>query len=192
MPARLGRAWRSSGWRLAGLMLAALIAGVWLKAIAECLLAGVAIALAIGLYRLVRFARLLDAPRRIPAADGSGIWDALQNLVRRRQRNVAEEKRRLVRLLHEFRDAAAALPDAVIALDRGQRIEWFNKATRGLLGLKYPQDIGAHLTNLVRAPRFAEWLSEGAVEPLSDFASPADANLRLSLRLIRYDGDRAL
>ena len=192
MPARLGRAWRSSGWRLAGLMLAALIAGAWLRAIPACLLAAAVIALVIGLYRLARFARLLGARQRMPAADGSGIWDELQNLVRRRQHGVAQEKRRLVRLLHAFRDAAAALPDAVVALDRGQRIEWFNKATRELLGLKYPQDIGAHLTNLVRAPRFAEWLAEGASEPLLDFASPVDESLRLSLRLIRYADDRAL
>ena len=192
MPARMNRAWRSSGGRLGGLMLAALIVGVWLRAIPECLLAGAAIALGVGIYRLARFARLFGARQRMPLADGGGIWDALQNLARRRQRDSAQDKRRLVHLLRAFRDAAAALPDAVIALDREQRIEWFNKATRGMLGLKYPQDIGAHLTNLVRAPRFAQWLAEGAAEPLSDFASPADENLRLSLRLIRYTDDRAL
>ena len=99
---------------------------------------------------------------------------------------------RLLRLLRAFRDAAAALPDAVVALDPDQRIQWFNAATGRLLGLRYPQDVGAHLTNLVRAPRFAEWLRDGARESLTDLPSPADANLRLSTRLIRYADQRAL
>jgi two-component system phosphate regulon sensor histidine kinase PhoR len=60
-----------------------------------------------------------------------------------------------------------------------------------LLGLKYPHDIGAHLTNLLRSPRVAEWLAD-ASEPLADLPSPADESRRLSLRLIRYADDRAL
>jgi two-component system phosphate regulon sensor histidine kinase PhoR len=192
MPARLARAWRSSAWRLAVPALAALAIGAWLHAIAPSLLAVAAAALGFAAYKLARLGRLLASRRRLPPADGSGIWDEIQNLVRRRQRAAAHDKRRLVGLLRAFRDAAAALPDAVVALDREQRIEWFNAAAEGLLGLKYPQDVGGHLTNLVRAPRFAEWLRAENAEPLVDLASPADENLRLSLRLIRYADDRAL
>jgi two-component system phosphate regulon sensor histidine kinase PhoR len=53
--------------------------------------------------------------------------------------------------LRAFRDAAAALPDAVVALDEDGRIDWFNAAANDLLGLKYPHDIGAHLTNACSA-----------------------------------------
>ncbi len=189
---RLDRALRRSAWRFAGLFAAALAAGLWLHALAESLLVAVGIALAIGAYRLNRFALLLGGRRRMPAAENRDIWGELQNLVRQRQRVSTEDRRRLVALLRAFRDAAAALPDAVIALDREQRIEWFNKATGRMLGLRYPQDLGAHLTNLVRAPRFSEWLAEDDAEPLLDFPSPLDASLRLGLRQIRYAGDRSL
>ncbi len=192
MPSRLARAWRFSAWRLAVPVLIALAVGVWLRALPQCLLLVAVAALAFVIFKLVRLGRLLTSRRHLPAADGNGVWDEIQNLVRRRQITATQDKRRLVGLLRAFRDAAAALPDAVVALDREQRIQWFNAAAGHLLGLKYPQDIGGHLTNLVRAPRFAEWLHAENAEPLVDLASPADENLRLSLRLIRYADERSL
>jgi two-component system phosphate regulon sensor histidine kinase PhoR len=192
MPSRLGRAWRSTLWRLAALAAVALALGWWLHAVPQSLLVVIAGGFAFGVFRFARLGRFLTRPQWLPPAEGSGIWDEMQNLLRRRQRAAFEDKRRLVRLLRSFRDAAAALPDAVVALDREQRIQWFNAAASHLLGLKYPQDIGGHLTNLVRAPRFAEWLHRETADPLNDLAAPADENLRLNLRLIRYAGDQAL
>lgn len=192
MSARLSRAWRSSLWRLAALLLVALALGGWLRAIPQALLIALAAGFVYGLFRLARLCRLLSGPQHVPAADGSGLWDELQNLLRRRQRGAFEEKRRFVHLLREFRNAAAALPDAVVVLDQERRIRWFNTAASVLLGLKYPQDIGGPLTNLVRAPRFAEWLRAEPNEPLLDLAAPVDENLRLNLRLIRYADEQFL
>lgn len=192
MPSRLNRAWRSSGWRFVALIALALALGAWLHAFPQILLALAAGVIAFWIFKLTRLGRLLTSRQHLPASDGNGIWDEIQNLVRRRQRTAREDKRRLLRQLRAFRDAAAAMPDAVVALDLDRRIEWFNTAAGGLLGLKYPQDIGGHLTNLVRAPRFAEWLRSDAAEPLTDLASPTNESVRLSLRLIRYADDRAL
>lgn len=192
MPSRLGRAWRSSLWRLAAVLLVALAIGGWLRAIPQALLIALAACSAYGLFRLARLCRILTDARHVPAAEGSGLWDEMQNLLRRRQRDAFEEKRRLVHLLREFRNAAAALPDAVVVLDRERRILWFNTAANTLLGLKYPQDIGGPLTNLVRAPRFVEWLRAEPTEPLLDLAAPSDENLRLNLRLIRYADEQSL
>lgn len=192
MSSRLNRAWHSTAWQLGLLGLAALVLGAITGAWFGCLLAAVLLALGYGLHRIVRLARDLADGRHLHAPAGNGIFDELQAMLSARQRTARGEKRRLLRLLHAFRDAAAALPDAVIALDPDERIEWFNAATARLLGLRYPQDVGAHLTNLVRAPRFAEWLRDGAAESLTDLPSPADSNLRLSVRLIRYADQRAL
>jgi two-component system phosphate regulon sensor histidine kinase PhoR len=144
------------------------------------------------LLRIARLARALADRRHMQAPAGSGILDEIEAMLLVRRRTARAEKQRLLHLLRAFRDAAAALPDAVIALDADERIQWFNSATGRLLGLRYPEDVGAHLTNLVRAPRFAEWLRDGAGEPLSDLPSPADPNLRLSARLIRYADQRSL
>ncbi len=189
---RLLRAWRSSLWRLAAVLAVALAVGIPLNAVPLTLALALGACFGWYLYRLARLYRLLGGPRRVPAADGSGLWDEIQNLLRRRQRAAFEDKRRLVRLLREFRNAAAAMPDAVVVLDREHRIRWFNTAAGTLLGLKYPSDIDGPLTNLVRAPRFAEWLHADSVEPLADLAAPVDENVRLNLRLIRYADEQSL
>ena len=192
MPSRLGRAWRHSLWRLVPAALIALGIGAWLHALGVALLLFLLGVLAFGVSGLARLGRLLDSRRRMPTARGDGIWAEIHNLMYRRQRAAVDGKHRLTGALRAFRDAAAALPDAVVALDREWRIQWFNKAAGHLLGLNYPQDIGGALTNLVRAPRFAEWLRADSTEALTDFASPVNDNLRLSLRLIHYVGDRSL
>ncbi|WP_425479841.1 phosphate regulon sensor histidine kinase PhoR [Dokdonella fugitiva] len=192
MMRRLRRAWRAGAWRLAALFAIALAIGLASHAPIACLLAASALALGYNLLRLARFARVLATQRLVPAANGSGVWGVIADTIRERQRLALAGKRRMLRRLHDFRDAAAALPDAVVALDREQRIEWFNAAAANLLGLEYPRDLGAHLHDLVRAPRFAEWLHGEAGDPLADLPSPVDAERHLSLRLIRRAEDRSL
>jgi len=192
MRSALIRAARTSAWRLLALLAAATAAGLVFGHLPLFLLAAMSLALAWTLIRLARFAREVVGHRHVRPSDGNGWWDVLQNAVRRRQQRARIDKRRLVHRLRAFRDAAEALPDAVLALDRDRRIEWFNSSAHTLLGLRYPQDIGSHLTDLVRSPQFAQWLREGAAEPLTEFPSPANGELRLSLRMIRYAEQRAL
>jgi two-component system phosphate regulon sensor histidine kinase PhoR len=191
MTSRLARSRRavltSAGFAFA----VALAVGWWLHAIAACLLAVAAACLAWGAYRVARFARWLESGSRRPDA-ASGFWSDLEELVARRRRAAFAERRQLVGLLRSFRDAAAALPDAIVALDAEHRIQWFNAAARTLLGLAYPDDVGGHVTNLLRAPRIVEWLRGGGLDPLADVASPGNENVRLNLKLVRYADDRRL
>ncbi|HEY3520524.1 MAG TPA: PAS domain-containing protein, partial [Rhodanobacteraceae bacterium] len=46
----------------------------------------------------------------------------------------ASHARRLARQLRALRDAAGALPDAVLLLDAAERIRWCNRAAQRLLG----------------------------------------------------------
>ena len=192
MSSRFARAWRNGIWRLALAVAVAIAVGWWLHAIAACVLVVAVVALLLGALRMRALGRWLESGRRQPDATGSGLWAEMQYLVARRRQAAFSEKRHLVRLLRAFRDAAAALPDAVVALDDDHRIQWFHAAARNLLGLKYPQDVGGHVTNLLRAPRIVDWLRGGGIDPLNDLPSPGDEALRLNLRLIRYAGDRSL
>jgi len=192
MSGRFARAWRNGLWQLAIATLIALAVGWWLHAIAACLLVVAVVALAVGALRTRRLGRWIESGLRTPDATGAGLWAEMQYLIARRRQGSFVEKRHLVSLLRAFRDAAAALPDAVIALDDDHRIQWFNAAARDLLGLKYPEDVGGHVTNLLRAPRIVDWLRGGGQDPLNDQPSPGDEAVRLNLRLIRYAGDRCL
>lgn len=192
MSSRLARAWRLAFWQLAASLAAALVVGWWLHVIVPCVLVAALVWLGVGVHRLIRFGAWLESGRRTPPAHGSGVWAEMQVIVAQRRGASFAEKRNLVGLLRAFRDAASALPDAVVALDGGHRIQWFNAAAHALLGLTYPQDVGGHVTNLLRAPRIVDWLKSGSTEPLIDIASPGDENVRLNLRLIPYADDRFL
>jgi len=85
MPSRLGRAWRSTLWRLAALAAVALALGWWLHAVPQSLLVVIAGGFAVGVFRFARLGRFLTRPQWLPPAEGSGIWDEIQNLLRRRR-----------------------------------------------------------------------------------------------------------
>src|SRR5690606_36919180 len=56
-----------------------------------------------------------------------------------------------------------------------------------LLGLDYPRDKGASLVKRLQPLPISHWLSAGRhAEPIVDAASPADPDIRISLRLIPY------
>lgn len=189
MNARLDRVWQQLVIRLVLIVLLGLIAG----AIAGQVWAGIALALAALLgYTLLKLYRLhawLLSQRHFPPEEQHGLWYELHALLRRRGRNVRHRQRRLAELLEQFREAAQAMPDAIVYLDRDQRILWFNRSSTGLLGLSQPRDIGVGITHLLRSPRVVDWLAAGACEPLFDVPAPDDEQRRLGFRLIRY-GDR--
>ncbi len=130
----------------------------------------------------------LTARQRFAPSAGSSVWHELDRLLYRSQNEMRARKRRLVDMLRAYRAAAAALPDAIVVVERNsQRIQWFNEAATRLLGLQYPADIGAAISERLQPLPVAHWLASGRyAEPLLDTPSPAHPDLRLSLRLIPY------
>ncbi|GAB2504837.1 phosphate regulon sensor histidine kinase PhoR [Arenimonas alkanexedens] len=146
-------------------------------------------------WRLYRVLRFLDWRKQLRTVDGQGLWAALETLIHRRQTENRSRGRRLVRLLRAYRQAATAMPDGALIIQRRDgRLVWFNKTARHLVGLNYPQSLDSSL--LDRFPDHAgvrEWLAAGQTdEPLLDLASPADPMLRISLRLIPYSATQWL
>jgi two-component system, OmpR family, phosphate regulon sensor histidine kinase PhoR len=130
----------------------------------------------------------LTSRRRLPPPRGVGVWNELDRLLNRGQADMRERKRRLVEMLRAYRAVAAALPDAVVVLERdSQRVQWFNQAATRLLGLHYPDDMEAPLGDRLKPLPIARWLASGrSAEPILDAPSPLDPGTRLHLRLIPY------
>ena len=118
---------------------------------------------ALQLRQLLRLQRWL-ASRRMHAPESEGAWQPIFDSLERRRKADRRRRRRLLEALDAFRDAARALPDGIIAIDDTDTIHWFNKSAKRLLGLRYPTDVGNHLTHLVRSPRFVQWLGEGRLD----------------------------
>ena len=185
-------AWRAGLWRLLGLVAAAIAIGAWFGQPAVAALVVVAVWTALMLHRLYRLCRTLDSRALLRPTPGRDPWSRITQNLAQRQRASRRTRRRLIEQLRSFRDAAAALPDGVVALDPERRIVWFNAAARDLLGLDPRHDSGAEITHLLRAPRVVQWFAEGAEAPLTDVASPVDDHVRLSLRSIPYADARSL
>jgi len=187
-------AWRQSLLRLVVLYSLAVLIGWYSGQMAWVLLAATALVAARGYWRLFRILRFLDWRKQLQTVHGQGLWAALETLIYRRQTETRARARRLVGLLRAYRQAATAMPEGALIVDRrDHHLIWFNKSARRLLGLVYPHSLGASLTDVLGDEAVAHWLrAEDTEEPLTDVASPIDPQLRLSLRLLRYSADQWL
>lgn len=188
MPQDIRSAWFKTLGQLAAILLAAVLLG-WLVGQVWPVVTVAALGVVAWHYwRLRKVLLRLTARQRLEPVRGNGVWNELDRLLYRGQAEMRTRKRRLLAMLRAYRAAAAALPDAVVVVDRNsQRVQWFNKAATTLLGLQYPADIGAPVGERLQPLPMSHWLAAGRnADPLHDAASPVDPQLRLNLRLIPY------
>lgn len=106
---------------------------------------------------------------------------------------MSTSRSRLLAQLRTLRDAAGALPDAVVLLDREDYVRWFNQAAQRLLGLEYPRDRGALLSERLDSESISAWLAAGGKDELDEVPAPADPRVHLDFSLIPLaDGQRLL
>ncbi|MGH8373521.1 MAG: phosphate regulon sensor histidine kinase PhoR [Gammaproteobacteria bacterium] len=182
----MGHGWRQSLLGYAGLLLIALmIAGhfgyPWLG-----LFCATFIYLVWHLVNLYRLERWLRKGRQFNTPESIGVWgDVFQYFYRLRRRD-RERKRRMARLLREFRDSTGAMPDGVVVLNRLGEIRWFNRAAARLLDLRVPQDVGQRIANLIRHPDFIRYVKRGDYEEAVEISSELGGDLRLTLQIVPY------
>ena len=181
--------WRAEFFWLALLAFAGLFFGktTGLYVIGACL--AVLAYLIRQLYHINRITLWLRAGGKIP--QGSGIWEEIYYLIYRLRRRNKSRKKRLVEMLERFRTATAALPDATVVLGPRDEIDWFNEAAGRLLGLR-KGDIGQQISNLLRAPKFAEFLRARNYAATVGIASPVVEKGQLEIRVVPYGKDMRL
>ena len=184
-------AWQVSIGRFAVLVAGALLVGWALDAPLPALLValfGYSVWSLVSLYRMQRWLR---SRRRAPPPEDWGVWSDVSEFVFRKLERERSRKRRLVALLRAFREAAAALPDGVVVLNRARGVLWFNEAAGRLLGLALPRDRGTPIEPFLPA-QAVDWLRAQPAEPLLDVPSRRSESVRLSLRHIAYARDQTL
>lgn len=87
----------------------------------------------------------------------SGLWADISLQTQRIAKRNLVQNQRLQDVLNRIQDSTAALPDAVIMVDRNGNLEWWNKTAERFLGLRSPEDVNQPITNLIRSPEFANY-----------------------------------
>ena len=123
--------------------------------------------------------------------DFGGVLDELAFKIYRIRIRSRKRKKKLTELLRRWQDSAAALPDAAVVLDKDNIIVWFNSTASSMLNLK-PADTGQHIGNLLREPRFIEYLHHAGFDEQLEITSPHHDNKNFNIRLAPYGSGQRL
>ena len=171
--------------RLAGLAGLGLAAGAAAGVPALGALAGAA---GFAGWHLAQWRRLRRRAAAAPLPRGlAPVWrDYAAGRARRRRRLLAWARGRR-HLQRQFDALAAALPDAAVVVTPELRLEWFNPAAAGLLGLR-GADRGGFLAHVVRIPELVRYLrGEDFSLPL-ELETFAGAPHPVSVRVTAFGG----
>ena len=117
--------------------------------------------------------------------DRKGIWADIYYHLWKIKKTEKKRKKKLSRMIDQFRTSTNALPDAAVVLGEYAEIEWTNKAAREVLGLKR-SDKGQRIPNLIRAPQFVQFLKAQDYQQKICIASPVNDSIILQISIVPY------
>ncbi len=169
----------------------ALVGGVYGSATAGGLVALTGV-IVYWLYQMRRVQRWLESPDKAPP-DIYGVWGTLLSHIYSNQRSSREIQQRLQSNVEYLQNSFASMRDGVVMVNAHGAIKWFNKAVEPLLGLRFPQDVGQTLTNLVRSPQFNQYFIKGDFSRPLQYTSQAENPLHLQVEITHFgEGERLL
>jgi two-component system phosphate regulon sensor histidine kinase PhoR len=186
---------RQGSWRgelLGGFAVVAictLLGGLFQQAVLGFALANVGILLYWS-WHLRMVQRWLDRPLEDPPT-GRGVWGHLLDSIFRLQRQNREAQSRLESALDYLQDSLASMRDGGIIVNNRGGIAWANASADYLLGIRFPEDRGQSLLNLVRMPEFQSYYeSEDFTHPLR-VTNVSEDERSLQFEITRFGaGDR--
>jgi len=124
------------------------------------LLAAVTALLAWHFWNLLRLSWWLWVDRSMTPPPGRGSWEPLLYGLHQMQLRNKKRRKELGNLIKRFRSGAESLPDAVVLTTEEGTIFWCNGLAQQLLGLRWPDDNGQNILNLLRYPEFTRYLTD--------------------------------
>ncbi len=186
------QAWLSEILLLGGLVLAALLLAAFFGYFGWFMFAALLGFSARHLVQLYRLERWLRVGRVRNPPESWGIWGDVFEHYYRLQRRYYKRKKRLARVIREFRESTAAMPDGTLVLNSEFRIVWFNEAARETLRLSSSRDLGQPIASLLRSPRFKVYLEARDFSQPVQMPSPVDDSRALAARVIPYGAEQYL
>lgn len=182
--------WKSELYRLLLWLGAALVVGWLLDLIPWALALAACGFCARSIYHLHVLQRWLSQSDSSEPPEAGGLWGEVMDSLYRLQQKDRRERVRLRALISYLRESFMSLPYGAVMIDPDGNIEWSNKAAESLLGLRFPEDTGQQILNLVRVPEFVAYFEgEDYSRPL-ELVSPYRGNSYLQFH-ITFFGKRS-
>ena len=125
-----------------------------------------------------------DRKEELP--DAKGYWGEIFNELYLLEKQKKKQQKLLSTALSRFKKAAEALPDGVVILSQHNVIEWVNPTATLQLGIKYPQDSGQKINNLIRHPSFHNYLEKNSFSKTMTFPAPNNIDNTLTMQIIPF------
>ncbi len=135
---------------------------------------------------LIRLNTWLWTNKTLYPPQSRGIWRGVFDGIYKIQKNNRARRKELGRMLKRFRDGAESIPDAVVVLGKYGEIAWSNKLAQHILGVRWPDDSGVKIDNLIRHPSFVRAYSEKHIEEPLFIPSPINDERIIEIRIVPY------
>lgn len=187
--------WQKEIKRLLVMLLVVAVIGELLGQLAPTLVLALVIYCSYNLFQLRRMYQWLAQDpsfNKLAPPESIGLWGDIFDGIYRLQKQERKASAYLEGIINKAQESSAALEMAVIVIDRHNNLDWWNHASEGMLGLKYPQDKNLAVTNLIRNPSFAEYFNtENYDEPLK-INAPGDNSKVLEFQIALFGAHERL
>lgn len=151
--------WKRLALELLCCCLPALILGLIYGYLPWFLLAAVTLLLGWHFRNLLRLSWWLWVDRSMTPPPGQGSWEPLLYGLHQMQLRNKKRRKELGNLIKRFRSGVESLPDALVMMTEEGAIFGCNGLAQQLLGLRWPDDNGQNILNLLRYPEFSRYLA---------------------------------
>jgi len=179
-------------YRLSALLTVSAIVGWLFDYVLLAMLASSVFLLVWHYHHLFKLINWLWQSKALSPPQASGVWGYLYDGLYRQVKQHRNKQKQLNEKIRRFRDGAEALPDAALMLSEELTIEWGNKKAQRLLGVRWPDDFGLRIDNLLRAPEFSEYLALENFESPCSLISPVHSDVQLEIRIMAYGSEHVL
>ncbi len=156
----------------------------------ESVLAGLITILVWNYSQLSTLINWLWYKRDVYPPKSRGVWAEVFDAIYHQQRKHRKKRNELSLLIRRFRVGAESLPDAAVVFNEDKTLVWCNSLAQGMLGLKWPEDLGNRIDNFLRTPEFIQYLESKEYDEPFESRSPIDDAIILEYRIAPFEKDK--
>ena len=169
-------------WRATVIALFALLFGFSLGHPLEVLLMAVIIYLLWTLRTVEKLFHWLDSGMRNLPPDDNGVWGEISHILLRQKRRSDRTQDKMRDTIRRISSITEAIDEGILVIRADETLDMWNKAAKTYLNLQ-PGDRNTPITNLIRHPRFVEFIHSTSTDEQQTLEIPSPINTSRSLHI---------